>query len=209
MTNYEIYDFIGVFENAVSDEDCDRIIEHFELLQQQKLTYDRMQEDSKNVLIEKDGDVHTIGGTSNMLQDTLFCEEIVTKRDIWIFKKFRESIMECYQHYCKQYGVLMTIAKHAISGAVKIQKTKPSQGYHVWHCEHAAVGVGERIMLIILYLNDVNEGGETEFLYQRKRIKPKKGTLLICPAGYTHTHRGNPPFDADKYILTTWLEFIE
>jgi hypothetical protein len=79
MTNYEIDDFIGVFENAVSDEDCDRIIEHFTLLQQQKLTYDRMQEDNKNLMIEKDGDVHTIGGTSHMLQDALLFEEIVTK----------------------------------------------------------------------------------------------------------------------------------
>jgi hypothetical protein len=209
MPNYEISDFIGVFENAVNDEDCDRIIEHFELLQEQKITYDRMEEDKKNVLIEKDGDIHTIGGTSNMLQDTYSYEEIVTRRDIWIFNKVREAIWQCYQPYCKQYGVLMTVAKHAISGCIKIQKTRPSQGYHVWHCEHAAVGVGERVMLVILYLNDVEEGGETEFLYQRKRIKPKKGTLLICPAGYTHTHRGNTPFSNDKYILTTWLEFVE
>ena len=59
----------------------------------------------------------------------------------------------------------------------------------------------------ILYLNDVPEGGETEFLYQRLRVSPKEGTLVIFPASYTHTHRGNPPLRGSKYIMTGWIEF--
>ena len=58
----------------------------------------------------------------------------------------------------------------------------------------------------MMYLNDVDDGGETEFLYQKKRIRPKQGRVLIFPAGFTHTHRGNPPLSGDKYILTSWLE---
>jgi hypothetical protein len=61
-------------------------------------------------------------------------------------------------------------------------------------------------MAFILYLNDVEDGGETEFLYYHKRIKPKQGTLILFPAGYTHTHRGNPPLKGSKYILTGWVE---
>jgi hypothetical protein len=64
-------------------------------------------------------------------------------------------------------------------------------------------------MLAILYLNDVDEGGETEFLYQSIRIKPKKGTLILCPGSFTHTHRGNPPLSGEKYIVTTWIELVE
>ena len=45
---------------------------------------------------------------------------------------------------------------------------------------------------------------ETEFLYQKRRIKPETGTLLIWPAGMTHVHRGNTVFTKDKYILTGW-----
>jgi hypothetical protein len=55
-------------------------------------------------------------------------------------------------------------------------------------------------------MNDIDDAGETEFLYQNMRIKPKKNKLLIWPADWTHTHRGNPPIgNTDKYILTTWL----
>ena len=59
----------------------------------------------------------------------------------------------------------------------------------------------------MLYLNTVEEGGETEFLYQSVRFKPVKNTLLIWPAGYTHTHRGNPPLSNEKYIVTGWVEW--
>ena len=58
-----------------------------------------------------------------------------------------------------------------------------------------------------MYLNDCNEGGETEFLFQHKRIKPKAGTIVISPAAWTHTHRGNPPLSGEKYMINGWLEF--
>jgi hypothetical protein len=57
-----------------------------------------------------------------------------------------------------------------------------------------------------LYMNDISNAGETEFLYQNKRIAPKKNRLIVWPSDWTHTHRGNPPIGVgDKYILNTWL----
>ena len=49
--------------------------------------------------------------------------------------------------------------------------------------------------------------GETEFLYQRRRIEPRTGSLLLAPAAFTHTHRGNTPAQGDKYIATSWILF--
>jgi hypothetical protein len=50
-------------------------------------------------------------------------------------------------------------------------------------------------------------GGETEFFYQDCSIKPTRGTMVIAPAGFTHTHRGLVPRSNDKYILTSWVLF--
>jgi len=68
--------------------------------------------------------------------------------------------------------------------------------------------VASRLIAWSLYLNDIDLGGETEFLYLKRRINAKAGRLVIWPAGFTHTHRGNPPLSNDKYILTGWLEFM-
>ena len=70
------------------------------------------------------------------------------------------------------------------------------------------MGTNRRILATMMYLNDVDEGGETEFLYQSLRFKPKRGQFLIWPAGFTHVHRGNPPLSGEKYISTSWLENI-
>ena len=55
----------------------------------------------------------------------------------------------------------------------------------------------------INYFNDIDDSGETEFLYQHLKIKPKMGRVAIWPGSFTHLHRGNPPNES-KYIATGW-----
>jgi len=105
--------------------------------------------------------------------------------------------------------VKMLIARLMRCGTINIQKYGAGTGgYPHWHCEiwpdESFEGL-HRLVLWMYYLNDVEAGGETEFYFQKRSIKPKKGTVVIAPAGFTHTHRGNVPISGDKYILTSWL----
>lgn len=97
-------------------------------------------------------------------------------------------------------------------GTTNLQKyNKTKGGYHHWHSEyyphpHDAQNASlHRNLLWMYYLNDVDEGGGTSFYYQNKTISPKCGTLVIAPATFTHTHRGEVPVSNDKYILTSWV----
>ena len=98
------------------------------------------------------------------------------------------------------------------SGNINIQHyQKGLGGYPHWHSEQFPQnGHNEalhRVVLYMFYLNDVAEGGETEFYYQQRKISPKKGTMVIAPASFTHSHRGNIPISNDKYIATSWMMF--
>ncbi|MBS0469873.1 MAG: 2OG-Fe(II) oxygenase [Proteobacteria bacterium] len=95
-------------------------------------------------------------------------------------------------------------------GSINIQKYLAGVGgYPHWHCEvYPVPGDTEslhRALLWTLYLNDDFEAGETEFFHQRMVVKPKTGSILIAPAGFTHTHRGNRPVGGNKYIATSWI----
>ena len=113
----------------------------------------------------------------------------------------------CYIHYRNKYSILNELHSHSIRN-VLLQKTKPGEGYHKWHCENDHTARKDRVCAFMLYLNDVEEGGKTEFLYQNIKIKPEEGKLLIWPAQFTHTHRGNSPISNNKYILTGWIEYV-
>lgn len=102
------------------------------------------------------------------------------------------------------------IAKVFRPGGINIQKYLAGQGgYPYWHSEqYPRLDGGEalhRAVLWTIYLNDDFEAGETEFLYQERKIEPRTGSLLIAPAAFTHTHRGNRPQGGHKYIATSWI----
>ncbi|MGA9343295.1 MAG: 2OG-Fe(II) oxygenase [Rhodanobacteraceae bacterium] len=97
-------------------------------------------------------------------------------------------------------------------GQINLQKYVAGVGgYPYWHSElYPRAGDADtlhRVLLWTIYLNDGFSAGETEFLYQQRTIAPRTGSLLIAPAGFTHTHRGNRPNGGDKFIATSWILF--
>jgi len=208
-----IENFMGIFPNAASKEYCERVITRFDYMHESQSTgrgkvWSR--QDAEGISsIEKENDTYFIGGGNG--DDLPFKKEDthLMMRDMPLLKEFNKIVWNCYNKYIKKYGTMTTLAQHRISPTIRIQKYKPSQGYHLWHCEAGDAFTGHRIIGTSLYLNTVKEGGETEFLYQGVRIPPVQGTLIMFPASWTHTHRGNPPLKENKYHMTTWLSFIE
>jgi hypothetical protein len=97
-------------------------------------------------------------------------------------------------------------------GSINLQKYRDGVGgYPHWHSEiyplDPQAETLHRVLLFTIYLNDVPQGGETEFAFQQRSIRPEAGSLLLAPAGFTHTHRGNTPYGSDKYIATSWILF--
>ena len=112
----------------------------------------------------------------------------------------------------ERLGALATRALRP--GGINIQKYLADRGgYPRWHCElHPETNdprceTLHRTLLWTIYLNEDFREGETEFLHQQRKITPRTGSLLIAPAAFTHTHRGNMPRGGDKYIATSWVLF--
>ena len=111
-----------------------------------------------------------------------------------------------WNHYVKNTGADDAYGSAFHFTGMKLQKTLPTEGYHVWHIEHSPrFDDLARAFVFSIYLNDVEEGGETEFLHFSKRVQPKKGRIVIWPAAFPYLHRGNPPLSGEKYILTSWM----
>ena len=91
-----------------------------------------------------------------------------------------------------------------------IQKyTPPHDVYSALHSEWCCSTrmYNRRTYVYCLYLNTINEGGETFFTKQKLKVKPEKGKLVFFPAYWTHLHKGLITKET-KYILTGWLSCI-
>ena len=186
--------FIGVWDKFVPKSICQKVIEDYES------TLERISSNTfENTNIEP---MHGNAQFENRKLGRSDISLMMNQYNPNLAGQLSQYLQACFNHYIDEYPQLAS--EIIFSSDIKIQKTGPGGGYHVWHCENSSYAYASRTLVWAIYLNDIKEGGETEFLYQHKRVIPKAGTTTIWPAAFTHVHRGNPPLANDKYILTGW-----
>ena len=139
------------------------------------------------------------------------CIEMFVKPDFEDINPYLKALGDCVKKYVDEFKTLNKTNKlWTIRSNLKMQKyTAPGDGYYRWHCERDGdAGSVSRLLVFMTYLNTVQKGGHTEFLYQKLKVKPEKGLTLIWPADFTHIHRGNKVEKDDKYIITGWFEYL-
>ena len=187
-----INNFIGVYDNYITKEECNKAIKMYEDQNKFNNTINRIGSEKSSILQKQ--------------AQQFFASSFNV--DIW-WEELKPLILNfdmALNHYLKNTGANDLYESPLQFTSLKIQKTLPTEGYHVWHIEHGKGFENEpRAFVFSVYLNDVEEGGETEFLHFSKRVKPKTGRIVIWPAGFPYLHRGNPPLSGEKYILTSWM----
>ena len=174
--------FIQTFDNVINEDVLKRIIKRFDEIEDGASFSGEQQ--FKTAIGRKDRSI--------MIEDHA--------------PELAQEIQGVLQNYLDQYVQTFTGATELklIGYNVKMQKTCPGGGYHVWHCEQGETINAMRQLVWMIYMNDISEGGETEFLNQATRVQPKAGRLVIWPAAWPWQHRGNPPLKEDKYVCTGW-----
>jgi hypothetical protein len=101
------------------------------------------------------------------------------------------------------------LAAWGFNPQINLKRYIPGQAYHGWHCErpNTTPGINERHLSFLTYLNDVTDGGETEFLHQGIKIKPERGLTVISGCDWTAVHRGLPSPTETKYIASGWFSY--
>jgi len=193
------YDFIETYKGALNDSICDQLIDYYEN------NMDRAQERTD---FQKSLNIHDMS-----LQLVYDVKEPGT---IKLLKEIDDVLWNCFSLYKKKYERSATLIHdtgiiNSVVKSFKIQKTLPGEGYMHWHSEKmydivpGAADSYRRFLVYTIYLNDINDGGETEFYYEKKKVKPEKGKVCLFPADFSYVHRGYPPKSETKYILTGWF----
>lgn len=188
-------DFIAEMPDVVPKPLCEEFIEIFERLQTINLTHQGVTGSGVNKRAKLSRDVE-------ISRFSMFQEHLV---------ELNKHMQSAYEKYVEKYWVVNELMAHHETTAWQIQKYSAEErgAYFNFHHEAGNRNSMNRVMTYLIYLNDIDEGGETEFLYQGLRVKPEAGKIVYFPAYFTHVHRGNPVLSGqDKYILTGWLELV-
>ena len=185
----EIIEFIEIYENVLSSELCDEIIDKFE---REEKKFPGKTALGLNLNIKFTTDLHL--------------KDVSGNEWIEIDKKLYSGLNKCIKEYREKYQAFRIYTEMKDTG-FQIQRYIANEGFYIYHHDFRAETSRYRILTFLFYLNDVDEGGETEFLYGRLKVKPQKGKCVLFPASWTCPHSGLMPKSNNKYIVTGWLYF--
>lgn len=177
--------YIKVYENAISEDLCNRLI----------LFINTKENLSRN--FEGDTDYYKFNEvilTEEM--DSSLMDEVYT-----ICERYKNQYLnECVLRYSPKYYSyeFVRIKKYDNNNLDKFGK----------HVDCYDPTSGQRFLAFLFYLNNVDKGGETEFFDTAKKIiKPKMGSLLIFPPTFLYPHIGHKPISSVKYIMSTYSHY--
>ena len=200
---------VQIYKNFIPKEYCDKIIDAFE------------KDPNTQAGISGSGINHNIKKST----DLMIASRLNSPEWKEIYDYLNEALLHTCVDYVGKFPMMSRTAKHetemslirtvnaklaSISNGrphMQMQRYIDDQGYYAWHHENEGGITSKRELFFIYYLNDVDNGGETEFKFNSQKVKPEAGKLVIAPALWTHKHRGNPPQNGQyKYIITGWIE---
>ena len=114
------------------------------------------------------------------------------------FKNENQNTTIVYKHFEN------TNISHSV---FMLQRYIMNEGRYVYHNDFSIdlKNKKNRIITYLWYLNDVLEGGETDFPDLNLKVKPETGKLVLFPATWDFPHCGKMPISSNKYIVTGWL----
>jgi len=194
-------DFIRIYNNFLDKDLCDLLINFY--------NKNEKHECKLTTMADEDGteQIDGIRKSNGLNVDNLKRLKINNTETSIIFNIIFNIFDKGIKRYLNEFKYCINV-KEFVSEELIITKYIKNKGYFKWHKDRGLMknSANHRYLSAILYLNDVDIGGETEFKYQNKIIKPLKGQLLIFPSDWTYLHRGRIPESNDKYICNNFFE---
>ena len=188
MPNGDLSFYIRTYDHDLEEPLCRQLIDSFESLRRFHKQNGR--------------------GIRAGLEESAWTELNVTGlSDAAFLSMFRASIDRALARYNQDIGLPIAIPNTPLLSEFVIKRYCPGQDEQFQLHFDAINFVANRYLVLLWYLNDVAEGGETVFPQLGLKIAARAGRLLMFPPYWMYQHQGLQPQSGDKYILSTYLLF--
>lgn len=184
----QLADYIKVYDGALSSEECTLLCDY----------YDDNEDEAKM------GQVWTETGS-----DVKTHLKHVKQIPILMLSPEDGIIAAAVQKYLTKYATEFTCYPSGASNdkGYAIKKYDVEHDFYNWHVDASNALLKHRTLAMLIYLNDVDAGGETEFKNLDVSIQPKTGRMVLFPTSWQYPHRGCTPISNPKYVVTGFIGF--
>jgi prolyl 4-hydroxylase len=120
---------------------------------------------------------------------------------------FYKKVDDYLAVYNQRLGLTIPVPASPQISAMRIKRYVAGTGEAFQPHFDAIYEVAHRYLVFLWYLNDVEEGGETEFCDLGIKVPARAGRLLMFPPYWMFQHAGRPPLSGDKYFMSLYLLF--
>ncbi len=184
-------DYIKVYDDICDTETCNQIVEAFNSQEDYHVYIDRLKRPT--------------------FTEMNISQRYLEKDPQWIIfqKQIQTFFIEAVSKYMDELDIGPDFpAKYAFE-EFRIKKYSANSADEF--ADHVDVGdynSARRFLVCFLYLNDVEEGGTTDFPKINHAITPKCARILVFPPNWMYRHAGRPVTKGTKYILGSYLHYL-
>ena len=181
--------FIRFYDQIIAPEVCEQAIARF----------DASADTSPGRVLKSDGN------TAVDLSVKRTTELIISGRPQWndIETALQAGFVECVNRYASEFPHIESMSGNMTSEVFRLKKYE-QDGFFDWHIDSGGKNQA-RVIAIQFYLNDVHQGGATEFKFQDTAVAAVQGRVAIFPTLWTYLHRGAPVISNEKYVCTNFV----
>ena len=187
-----LIDYIKTYDNVVDEQDCSQIIECFESQKEHQVFINRNQRPT--------------------FTEMNISQRYLAKDPLWmgIQKSVQMSFVECVSNYMEELDLrdIDFPPKYAFEEFRLKKYRSNSEDEFADHVDVGDHNSARRFLVCFLYLNDVEDGGTTDFPKISHSVSPKCGRILVFPSTWMYRHAGRPVTEGNKYILGTYLHYL-
>lgn len=190
-----LIDFVKVYDNIATDDECKILVNLFE-------TYKRYHNKVDNSRRPKFTEMNLTG----TLDKTEQIASEIHSRLLGAFRRLKKEYFETV--ISKAYDGTSFVPDVHGWEQFRIKKYVQKTDEFREHVDVGDAGSSKRYLAFLLYLNDGFTGGETEFTTCGLTVTPKSGRVVVFPPTWNFPHQGNKVKKGEKYILSTYLNYI-
>eukprot|EP00607_Mallomonas_marina_P010977 CAMPEP_0182424242 /NCGR_PEP_ID=MMETSP1167-20130531/10416_1 /TAXON_ID=2988 /ORGANISM="Mallomonas Sp, Strain CCMP3275" /LENGTH=203 /DNA_ID=CAMNT_0024603889 /DNA_START=318 /DNA_END=929 /DNA_ORIENTATION=- len=188
---------IAVFDDMLSETQCDSLVT---LMDESEMFIGNQLSPTGEIVYDFTQKKASEFSVSTTAARSVQC----TRVDRLLLKTTQEALLK----YEKLNPAILTLVNPMSDEGFRLKRyLNDDTEFHDYHIDgfHDQPGFPVRIIAVLIYFNNVSEGGETVFLQQGKKIEPRCGRVVMFPTSYTHVHGGRKPISDHKYIAATFI----